>query len=130
MSLKLAIVGASGAVGREMLAELEYYDLDCEVGLFASSRSAGLTLPYRGQVLGVKEFSLASIKGYDFALMSAGGAFSTEFARSIVESGCQVIDNSSAWRMAADVPLVVPEVNPHLLSKNPSGIFANPNCST
>lgn len=128
--IRVAIIGATGAVGRRMMAELEHYGIPAAVSLYASSRSAGEMLKFRGEELRVKAFDINSFKGYDFALMSAGGAFSKQYAKDIVASGCAVIDNSSAWRMDDQVPLVVPEVNSHVLKTFKKGIIANPNCST
>lgn len=128
--LKVAVIGATGAVGREMLTELEHYGIQCEAGLFASAKSAGKKLKFRGEEIQVKEFSIDALKGYHYALMSAGGEFSKTYARQIADQGCVVIDNSSAWRMSDGVPLVVPEVNAHAMRANASGIVANPNCST
>lgn len=130
--MRVAVIGATGAVGREMLKELEDSPrTDLDVALFASPRSAGESIRFRGKNLTVAAFSYDKVRGIPFALMSAGGAFSKEHARKIVEGGTTVIDNSSAWRMTDDVPLIVPEVNGDLLKtfKNP-GIIANPNCST
>lgn len=129
--LRLAVVGATGAVGREMLSELEDSAIkDIEIGLFASPRSAGEVLTFRGKSQEVKAFSLESMKGFKACLMSAGGAFSKQHAKAIADIGVTVIDNSSAWRMADGVPLVVPEVNADALRNWTTGIIANPNCST
>lgn len=129
--VKVAVVGATGAVGREMLAELEESSLkDIQLGLFASPRSAGEMLTFRGKSYEVKVFSVDAMKGFQVCLMSAGGAFSRQNAKAIADLGVTVIDNSSAWRMADDVPLVVPEVNGSILRGWASGIIANPNCST
>ncbi len=126
---KVAVVGATGAVGREMLKTLEQREFPCEVTPFASARSAGSTVPFRGGELTVVELKEDSFKGYDLALFSAGGGTSLKFAPLAAQQGCVVVDNSSAWRMDPKIPLVVPEVNPHDLEWHP-GIIANPNCST
>lgn len=130
--MKVAIIGATGAVGREMISDLEDSSLkDLKVELFASQRSAGEMLTFRGKSHEVKAFSLESIRGFDACLMSAGGAFSRQHAKSIADLGVTVIDNSSAWRMQEGVPLVVPEVNASALKGlAKASIIANPNCST
>jgi aspartate-semialdehyde dehydrogenase len=130
--MKIAIVGATGAVGREMLADLEDSKIpEISLSLFASQRSAGESLPFRGKSMEVKAFSLDKMQGMDACLMSAGGAFSRQSAKAIADMGVTVIDNSSAWRMVEGVPLVVPEVNPEALRGIKKGtIIANPNCST
>ena len=130
--MKVAIIGATGAVGREMISDLEDSAIkDIEVGLFASQRSAGEMLTFRGKSQEVKVYRLESLRGFDYCLMSAGGAFSGQNARAISELGVTVIDNSSAWRMVDGVPLVVPEVNAAVLKGLAKGsIIANPNCST
>lgn len=129
--MKVAIVGATGAVGREMIKDLEASAIkDIELSLWASPRSAGAKLPFRGSSYEVKPFSLSALQGIPYILMSAGGAFSREHARALVGQGSTVIDNSSAWRMAEDVPLVVPECNGDVLDASRPQIIANPNCST
>jgi len=130
--MKVAIIGATGAVGREMISDLETSAIkEIQVGLFASERSAGERLSFRGKTFEVKPFQLGALAGFDACLMSAGGAFSRQHARAIADLGVTVIDNSSAWRMVAGVPLVVPEVNPEALRGIPrNSIIANPNCST
>ena len=130
--MKVAIIGATGAVGREMVSDLESCDIkDIEVGFFASERSAGEQIQFRGKMREVKAFRPERVAGFDFCLMSAGGAFSRQNAKSIAELGVTVIDNSSAWRMVDEVPLVVPEVNGEILRGLSRGsIIANPNCST
>lgn len=126
----LAIVGATGAVGRELLSTVENRDFPAtRVIALASSRSAGTTLPFRGGEITVRELKEDSFEGIDMALFSAGGGTSERFAPLAVKSGCVVVDNSSAWRMDERCPLVVPEVNPQALH-NHKGIIANPNCST
>jgi aspartate-semialdehyde dehydrogenase len=129
--VKVAIIGATGAVGREMIHDLEESSIsDVTIGLFASERSAGEMLTFREKTYEVRAFGLERLKGYDYCLMSAGGSFSREWAKPISELGVAVIDNSSAWRMTDGVPLVVPEVNGQVLKGFKSGIIANPNCST
>ncbi len=127
---EVAVVGATGAVGRRMLTTLEERKFPvANLTALASARSAGQTLAFRGQAIKVKELQEDSFKGIDIALFSAGGSISKQLAPIAVESGCVVIDNSSAWRMDKDVPLIVPEVNPSALGDE-WGIIANPNCST
>lgn len=128
----VAIVGATGNVGRKFLEILEERDFPIkDFYVFASKRSAGSKIKFKGEDYIVEETCVDNIKNkkIDFALFSAGGDTSLEFAPKFVEYGAIVIDNSSAWRMDKDVPLVVPEVNPEDL-KNHQGIIANPNCST
>lgn len=125
----VAIVGATGAVGQEFLKILaeRKFPVD-ELRLLATQRSAGKQIAWHGRVIEVQETTHDSFKGIDIALF-AGGSVSTEYARSAVESGAVVIDNSSAFRMDPDVPLIVPEVNPEDVAWH-KGIIANPNCST
>jgi aspartate-semialdehyde dehydrogenase len=126
----VAVVGATGAVGNEMIFTLEQRDFPVEkLRLFASERSVGRKLEYRGQEIAVEALTRDSFRGIDIALFSAGGSRSREWAPLAAESGCVVVDNSSQWRMDPDVPLVVPEVNPGDIRKH-KGIIANPNCST
>ena len=126
----VAVVGATGAVGREMVAVLEERKFPVEtLRLFASERSAGETMDTMGQCLTVELLTQDVFGGIDIALFSAGEAISREFAPSAVRAGAVVIDNSAAFRMEPEVPLVVPEVNPHAAMKH-QGIVANPNCST
>ncbi|BAH75096.1 aspartate-semialdehyde dehydrogenase [Solidesulfovibrio magneticus] len=128
--LVVAVAGATGAVGREMLKTLEGRAFPATtVKALASSRSAGTTVPFAGGELIVEEMTEKSFEGVDIALFSAGGSTSKQFAPFAVKSGCVVIDNSSAWRMDPEVPLVVPEVNPEDVDWH-KGIIANPNCST
>ena len=128
--LVVAVAGATGAVGREMLKTLEDRAFPAiTVKALASSRSAGTTVPFAGGELTVEEMTEKSFEGVDIALFSAGGSTSKQFAPFAVKSGCVVIDNSSAWRMDPEVPLVVPEVNPEDVDWH-KGIIANPNCST
>lgn len=128
----VAIVGATGNVGRKFLEILEERNFPVkELYLFASKRSAGKTLKFKGEDVLVEELCKANIenKKIDFALFSAGGSVSLEFAPIFAKHGAVVIDNSSAWRMDKEVPLVVPEVNPEDVKWH-KGIIANPNCST
>ena len=127
----VALVGATGAVGREMLVCLEERDFPLsKITLLASARSAGNILTFRGEELTVEELTPESFAGIDIALFSAGGGISKEFAPFAAEAGCIVIDNSSAFRMDRDVPLVVPEINGKDALNLPRNIIANPNCST
>ena len=130
--MKIAIVGVSGAVGQEFLRILEERRLPIdELVLFGSQRSAGRTYKFRGEELTVKLLQHNDdFKGIDFALTSAGAGTSKEFAETITRHGTVMIDNSSAFRMDADVPLVVPEVNPGDAKNAPRRIIANPNCTT
>ena len=128
---RLAIVGATGVVGRTVLKVLEEKQLPIsEYVLFASAKSAGKKIRFMDRdyiVQGLNELSFDS--GFDFAIFSAGGSTSKKYAPIAASKGCVVVDNSSAFRMEADVPLVVPEVNPEEIANN-HGIIANPNCST
>ncbi|WP_018124586.1 aspartate-semialdehyde dehydrogenase [Desulfovibrio oxyclinae] len=127
---RVAVCGATGAVGQEMLATLAQRDFPAsEVIPMASARSAGKTVQYKGQDLTVVEMTEDSFTGIDVALFSAGGGPSEKFAPAAAKAGCVVVDNSSAWRMDPECPLVVPEVNPQDLDWH-KGIIANPNCST
>jgi len=126
----VAVVGATGAVGLEMIETLEKRNFPVKhLHLFASERSVGKKLKFKGADITVQELKSDVFAGNDFALFSAGAGRSKEFAAAAVNAGCVVIDNSSAFRMEADVPLVVPEVNPED-AKRHKGIIANPNCST
>ncbi|MDO9287600.1 MAG: aspartate-semialdehyde dehydrogenase [Thermodesulfovibrionales bacterium] len=126
----VAVVGATGAVGNEMIATLEQRDFPVEkLRLFASERSEGKTLEFQGQQIPVESLNEGSFKGIDIALFSAGAERSKIWAPIAAKSGCVVVDNSSQWRMDPEVPLVVPEVNSHDLKWH-KGIIANPNCST
>ena len=126
----VAVCGATGAVGREMLLTLAQRDFPAaRVIALASSRSAGKKLPFSGGELVVEEMTPDSFSGVDIALFSAGASVSRELRDAVVGAGCVMIDNSSAFRMDEDVPLVVPEVNPEDLLWH-SGVIANPNCST
>ena len=128
---KLAIVGATGLVGRTALKVLEEKNLpNFEYKLFCSKKSAGTRLKFFGKDYIVEELTESSFdEGFDFAIFSAGGETSKKFAPIASSKGCIVIDNSSYFRMDTDVPLVVPEVNPDDIFWN-KGIIANPNCST
>lgn len=129
-SYRVAILGATGAVGAELLELLETREFPlAELKLLASPRSAGRTIKFKGQELAVEPVSEQAFENIDIVLASAGGSTSKTWASTIVKSGAVMIDNSSAFRMNADVPLVVPEVNPEAL-KNHKGIIANPNCTT
>jgi aspartate-semialdehyde dehydrogenase len=126
----VAIVGATGAVGVEMIQTLERRRFPVgKLTLLASARSAGRTLPFLGKAVPVQALTPASFAGIDIALFSAGGAISKEFAPLAAQAGCVVIDNSSAFRMDDTVPLVVPEINAEDARKH-RGIIANPNCTT
>jgi aspartate-semialdehyde dehydrogenase len=131
MSFVVAVVGATGAVGREMLRVLEQrqFPLKRLVPL-ASPRSAGQKLKFGSGEVSVEALTPQSFAGVDIALFSAGATVSREFGPIAASAGAVVIDNSSAWRMDPDVPLVVPEVNLAAASKRPRGIIANPNCAT
>ena len=131
MSFIVAVVGATGVVGREMLATLERRNFPIrEVRVLASARSAGVKLPFKAGSVTVQELTAASFKDVDFALFSAGASVSREFGPIAAKAGAVVIDNSSAFRMDPEVPLVVPEVNMAAAHDRPKGIIANPNCST
>ena len=127
----LAVVGATGQVGRVMRTLLEERNVDVDdVRFFASSRSAGKVLPFRGKDIVVEDVATADLSGIDVAVFSAGGGASLEYAPKFAAAGAVVVDNSSAWRKDPDVPLVVSEVNPHAIKDRPKGIVANPNCTT
>ena len=127
----VAVVGATGQVGAVMRRLLDERDFPLErVRFFASARSAGTTLPWRGTEIVVEDAATADLTGIDIALFSAGGATSKALAPKYAAAGAVVIDNSSAWRMDPDVPLVVSEVNPEAISEVRKGIIANPNCTT
>ncbi len=130
--MNVAIVGASGAVGQEFLRVLEQRNFPMDnLVLFGSSRSAGREYTFRGKPYTVKELKHNDdFKDIDVAFVSAGGSTSVEFAETITKHGTIMIDNSSAFRMENDVPLVVPEVNPEDARNRPRGIIANPNCTT
>jgi len=127
----IAIAGATGAVGIEMLNCLVEQEVPySQLTLLASARSAGKTISFQGQDLEVKELTKDSFAGVDIALFSAGGSISEEFAPAAAAAGAVVIDNSSAFRMDPEVPLIVPEINPDAVKTIPKGIIANPNCTT
>lgn len=130
--MKVAIVGASGAVGQEFLRVLAERDFPMtELALFGSSRSAGKVYDFKGQKLTVKELKHGDdFKGFDIVFTSAGAGISKEYAEDLTKFGAVMIDNSSAFRMDQDVPLVVPEVNAADAKSRPRGIIANPNCTT
>jgi aspartate-semialdehyde dehydrogenase len=128
--LRVAVVGATGAVGPEVLRLLAERSFPAsEVAAFASARSAGRRVPFAGGELEVRELTEDSFEGFDLALFSAGGATSRQYAPEAVRRGCVVVDKSSAFRLAPDVPLVVPEVNGDAAAAH-RGIVSNPNCST
>ncbi len=127
---KVAVLGATGAVGREMLKVLEEYDIPIsELRCLSSANSAGKTVPFKGRDYVLQEATEQSFEGMDFVLGAVKSGRSREFAPAIVKSGAVFIDNSSAFRMDPSVPLVVPEINGEDAKKN-HGIIANPNCST
>jgi aspartate-semialdehyde dehydrogenase len=126
----VAVAGATGAVGIEMIQTLEKRNFPVKnLRLLASSRSAGKTLTFKGTEITVEELTEKSFKDIDIALFSAGGGISKQFRQAVVDSGAVMVDNSSAFRMDDDVPLVVPEVNPEDVKWH-NGVIANPNCST
>lgn len=129
--MRVAVVGATGQVGgvmRRLLAERNF-PVDT-IRFFSSSRSAGSTLPWQGQEVVVEDVATADLSGIDVAIFSAGATASREYAPKFAAAGAVVVDNSSAWRMDPQVPLVVSEVNPEAARVRPKGIIANPNCTT
>ena len=129
-AFNVGIVGATGAVGQELIRLLEMRSFPIgELRLLASARSAGRTVEMLGRKLTVHEAKLGAFEGLDLCFFAAGGSVTRAFAKDAVAAGCVVIDKSSALRMEADVPLVVPEINAHELARH-KGIIANPNCST
>ncbi|MCJ8279552.1 MAG: aspartate-semialdehyde dehydrogenase [Rivularia sp. ALOHA_DT_140] len=127
---RVAILGATGAVGTELLELLEARDFPVsQLKLLASERSAGKKLPFKGEELSVEPVSEAALENVDLVLASAGGSISKFWAPKAVEKGAIVVDNSSAFRMNSEIPLIVPEVNPEAVAKH-KGIIANPNCTT
>jgi aspartate-semialdehyde dehydrogenase len=129
--LSVAVVGATGQVGAVMLEILEQRDFPVrELRAFATARSAGSDVVFRGHAVTVEDVATADPSGIDVALFSAGATGSRAHAPRFAEAGAIVIDNSSAWRMDPDVPLVVSEVNPHAIAEARKGIIANPNCTT
>lgn len=130
MAYTVAVVGATGAVGTQMIKQLEESTLPIEkLRLLSSSRSAGKTLQFKGQDIVVEQTTEESFAGVDIALFSAGGSTSAKYAPYAVKAGAVVVDNTSYFRQNPDVPLVVPEVNAHALDAH-NGIIACPNCST
>jgi aspartate-semialdehyde dehydrogenase len=129
---RVCVVGATGVVGREMISVLEERDFPVrELKLLASERTAGTIQEFKGKKLKVQVLREDSFKGMEVGLFSAGGSISQKYAPIASEDGCVVIDNTSAFRMDPEVPLVVPEVNPHAIADySHKGIIANPNCST
>ncbi|MSU62059.1 MAG: aspartate-semialdehyde dehydrogenase [Pedosphaera sp.] len=126
----VAVVGATGAVGIEMIKTLEKRNFPVgKLTLLASARSVGKKLKFKGRSVAIQELKKDSFKGIDIALFSAGGSISKEFGPIAAKAGCVVVDNSSAFRMDPDVPLVVPEINAADVKKH-KGIIANPNCTT
>jgi len=131
MSPVVAVVGATGQVGAVMRRLLDERDFPLDrLRLLASARSAGTTIEWRGQQIVVEDAATADVSDVDIALFSAGGSTSKALAPAYAAAGAVVIDNSSAWRMDPDVPLVVSEVNPHAIAEMRKGIIANPNCTT
>ena len=131
MSLSIGVVGATGQVGVAMRQILEERDFPAdEVRFFASARSAGTVLPFRGREIIVEDATSADPSGLDIALFSAGATTSRALAPKFADAGVTVVDNSSAFRMDPDVPLVVSEVNPEAIREARKGIIANPNCTT
>ena len=129
--LVVGVVGATGQVGAVMRRLLEERDFPvAQIRYFASARSAGSTLPWKGEDVVVEDAATADVSGLDIALFSAGGATAKAQAERYAAAGVVVIDNSSAWRMDPDVPLVVAEVNPEAIREARKGIIANPNCTT
>ena len=129
--VSLAVVGATGQVGeviRRILVEREFPV--STIRFFSSARSAGTTLEFKGEDIVVEDVETADMSGIDIALFSAGGAASKQYAEKFAQAGATVIDNSSAWRLDPDVPLVVSEVNPEAIGSAKKGIIANPNCTT
>ena len=130
MAYKIGILGATGAVGQEIIRLLHERAFPIqELRLLASARSAGKTQSYGDQIWTIEEATPDSFEGLDLAIFSAGGSQSLKFASEAVARGCVVIDNSSAFRMEPEVPLIIPEINPQAIDGH-QGIIANPNCST
>ncbi|MBV9905401.1 MAG: aspartate-semialdehyde dehydrogenase, partial [Alphaproteobacteria bacterium] len=126
----VAIAGVTGAVGAEFIACLDQRKFPvAKLKALASARSAGKTVDFRGQKVVIEELTENSFDGVDIALFSAGGSISKKYAPAAVKAGAVVVDNSSAFRMDASVPLVIPEINPQRIREH-KGIIANPNCST
>jgi len=130
MACRLAVAGVTGAVGQEFLGIIEERSFPFDsLKVLASSRSAGKTVPFKGKEYTVEEMTKDSFAGVDIALFSAGASRSREFAPAAVKAGAVVVDNSSAFRMDPQVPLVIPEINPQKIREH-KGVIANPNCST
>ncbi|WP_435299257.1 aspartate-semialdehyde dehydrogenase [Timonella sp. A28] len=129
--LHIAVVGATGQVGEVMRDLLDQRGFEyASIRFFASARSAGKVIPFQGKDIVVEDVATADLTGIDIALFSAGGATSKEFAPKFADAGAFVIDNSSAWRLDPQVPLIVAEVNPEAVLDAEKGIIANPNCTT
>ncbi|WP_336660538.1 aspartate-semialdehyde dehydrogenase [Leucobacter sp. USHLN153] len=129
--LSVAVVGATGQVGAVMRRLLDERNFPfTSIRFFSSARSAGTTIEFRGAEITVEDVATADKSGIDIALFSAGGAASKQYAPEFAAAGAIVIDNSSAWRLDPEVPLVVSEVNPHAIDEARKGIIANPNCTT
>ena len=129
-AFNVAVAGATGAVGIEMIKTLEKRNFPVKnLKLLASARSAGKKLTFKGTEITIEELTENSFKGVDIALFSAGGDISKQYRKAVVDAGCVMVDNSSAFRMDDDVPLVVPEVNPEDVKWH-NGVIANPNCTT
>nr|NLI49690.1 aspartate-semialdehyde dehydrogenase [Propionibacterium sp.] len=129
--MRVGVFGATGQVGQVMRALLEERDFPVsEIRYFSSAKSAGTTLPWKGEQVTVEDTATADFSGIDIALMSAGATMSKEYAPKIAAAGAIVVDNSSAWRKDPEVPLVVSEVNPEDAVNPPKGIISNPNCTT
>ena len=129
-AFNVAVAGATGAVGIEMIKTLEKRNFPVKnLKLLASARSAGKKLTFKGTEITIEEMTENSFKGVDIALFSAGGDISKQYRKAVVDAGCVMVDNSSAFRMDDDVPLVVPEVNPEDVKWH-NGVIANPNCTT
>lgn len=130
MAHRLAIAGVTGAVGQEFLSIIDERKFAFQsIKMLASSRSAGKTMSFKGKTYTIEEMTKDSFKDVDIALFSAGASRSREFAPAAVKASAVVVDNSSAYRMDPEVPLVIPEINPEMIKKH-KGIIANPNCST
>lgn len=128
--INVAILGATGAVGTEIIQLLEERNFPiAKLKLLASARSSGQEIPFRGETLTVEEVTADSFTDVDLVLASAGGSTSKTWAQTIVDAGAVMVDNSSAFRMEDNVPLIVPEINPEAASQH-QGIIANPNCTT
>ncbi len=129
---QVAVVGATGAVGNEMIKTLEQRNFPVDkLKLLASERSLGVSIEYKGNMIPVEVLKEDSFEGVKIGLFSAGGSVSEKFAPIAAQAGCVVVDNTSAFRMVPDIPLVVPEVNPEAIAQyKTKGIIANPNCST